>query len=61
MRMSDKQKYLEVLNKQVELLKEAVEHKKKFEDMDVNELATLNVLLHKLKEIIVKNKIKGVE
>lgn len=59
--MSDKQKYLEVLNKQVELLKEAVEHKKKFEDMDVNELATLNVLLHKLKEIIVKNKIKGVE
>ena len=59
--MSDKQKELEVLNKQVELLKEAVEHKKKFEDMDVNELATLNVLLHKLKEIIVKNKIKGVE
>ena len=59
--MSEEQKYLEVLNKQVELLKEAVEHKKKFEDMDVNELATLNVLLHKLKEIIVKNKIKGVE
>ena len=68
--MLKEQKYLEVLNKQVELLKKAVEH-------NSNEMATLNELMETKRnhneqarlDIIniqfefmdIKNKIKGVE
>ena len=68
--MSEEQKYLEVLNKQVELLKKAVEH-------NSNEMATLNELMEtkrnhneqarldliniQFEVMDIKNKIKGVE
>ena len=68
--MSEEQKYLEVLNKQVELLKKAIHH-------NANEMATLNELMEakrnhneqarldlantQFEVMDIKNKIKGVE